>query len=182
MLKTLELEIGYLAIPYVVRACDSKSLRDMLTVKIGTRSRTFIHSPHYWAQYYNDGINHEFGPRDKEWLVWFPIEPTVRDPRLVSIGGRFPVRYSEWRRLTKSEFADIVATNKALYGRFSTPQNALIEKTAGPIAPKRFFERGLLGASSSPEIADAIDRTMDGFFQMVSNAVSVSPDKARGVV
>lgn len=70
-----------------------------------------INSPHYWSKFYHDGR----GPsRGNPILVWF--RNPRNDPR--NRGGKYPVRESDRRRLTKAEFQKWSRVNQGIINRY----------------------------------------------------------------
>ena len=169
--QDLELLLARRLVPRVRRATSSSTLKRYLQAYVSGpasakrgRRVVVIGVPHYWAVYYHDGTD-GFGPTGgRRFLVWFPRNALDNDPRL---GGQWPIRYSDWRRLTKEEFKLIVEINREVYGRFSSPEFAMI--TRGPIGPRagtKFFEKGLTG--SAQQVAPVINRK---FSQLVRSYV-----------
>jgi len=108
--------------------------------------------PHYWAVYLHDGR----GPvvkKGKGFLVFFK-DPS-RDPRLR--GGR-PVRQADARRLTRNQFRDGLAMNRAHLAAGGDPFDApmIVVKSVGPAKATEFFTKGM--AAFLPTIAAPIFR------------------------
>ena len=177
-LKDVTAEVAEVELRFVRKACKQSDLRNGLKTYRASNGRRLqvIEAPHYWARFYHDGIRTEFTARPpRRWLVFFPENATQKDPRLAGLGGRYPVRLNEVRRLTKEEFAQIVKTNKEFFGRFSTPRNAIITKEAGPTPPHPFFDEGFKAAST--EVRELIN---DRFLTVIVNALARGSGRIRG--
>lgn len=107
-------------LPPIRRRITSETLKRFLQFYERSDGKAVIGVPHYWAAYYHDG-NNSFSGRPtrngKTYLVFF-ADPLANDPRLQ---GTYPIRYAEWRPLTKEEFLLGVEINKAIAGTFNGP-------------------------------------------------------------
>lgn len=91
----------------------SRQMRRLLNIYTVNENTGCINVPHYWAVILHDGRGPS--PRDGEGLlIWFP-NPN-NDPRLR--GGRYPVRRSDVRHLTKSEFQAAQRVNQQIIKRY----------------------------------------------------------------
>lgn len=95
--------------------CQSKTLRQALRV-LKTDDGFVLNVPHYWAQWFHDGR----GPvtaRPGKKLVFY--KNPADDPR---IQGGYPVRLSDVRRLTKTEFYRDLKAGKLIVAERVGPQ------------------------------------------------------------
>ena len=179
--QDLEILIAKRLVPSVRRQTPSSTLKKFLQAYVSGpasakrgRRVVVIGVPHYWAVYYHDGTS-SFGPNPpRKFLVWFPRNALADDPRL---GGQWPVRFSEWRRLTKEEFKLIVEINKEVYGKFSAPEFAIITK--GPAGPRQgtdFFEKGLKDSAAkvSPTIVKKFSQLVRSYTISETSKATVS--------
>lgn len=134
-LKRAQYRVAELVLPRIRAACNSSTLRAAFGIVDREDGATAITVPHYWAAYYHDGHG-EFGPGPgKTYLVWF-ANPLQDDPRL---GGRYPIRYQEWRPLTREEFKAGLAVNVALGGGIGGPF-MICTRSVGPKPGTYFYE------------------------------------------
>lgn len=158
-LKILQViaDTGLFRIKSVTR---SETVKKYLYNRITGKGVTFI-VPHYWIPYYHDGRG-GFGPKDQPYLVYY--RNPRDDPR---IAGGYPLRRSDTKKLTPSQFREGMRTNYALYrknpggGRF---QHMVVKglaggsKRVGPTRPHKtdpFYVNGL------EDIEDVIRDTAD---------------------
>lgn len=109
------------------RETRSKTIERSLQVTVLDFGRVAVETPYYWAVYYHDGR----GPiraRPGHKLVYF--RNIDQDPRVPN--RRYPVRATDIRRLTKSQF----------YQMLNDPGSGMIVRTSvGPAPGDPFFER-----------------------------------------
>lgn len=111
-IRSVQFAAANLMLPIVKEATPSDTLKAFVQAFERFDNITVIGVPHYWAAYFHDGTG-AFGPRRRQYLVFW-ADPLRDDPR---VAGRYPIRYSEWRPLTKEEFAFGLEVNRALAGR-----------------------------------------------------------------
>lgn len=108
-------------------AIQSDTLRQALRLQQGRRGgQMWLGVPHYWAVFYHDG-RRGFGPKRAQVLVWF--KNPADDPRF---SGGYPVRRSEIKRLTRSQFYNALRAGKLIVAR-----------RVGPARAQPFFRTGL---------------------------------------
>lgn len=118
--------------------------------------------PHYWAEYLHDGRG-PVQPRQAKFIVFF--RRPQDDPRL---SRGYPIRVSDVRRLTKSEFDQGLARNRR-NAELGLPPHMYVLKdergdprAAAPSEGTRWFERNE-GVSSrvGPEILELFDELIE---------------------
>lgn len=110
----------------------SQTLASALTIR-KTPEGAELYIPHYWALYVHDGRG-AVKPRRSKFLVWF-LDPKD-DPRL---SGGYPERASDIIRLTRDQFREGLAENRARAAA-GLPPYMIVTKYSGPTRPNRFFE------------------------------------------
>lgn len=115
----------------------SETLREALEVHLDPfEPQGYLEIPHYWAIYVHDGRG-PFGPRRAKVLVWFTNpedDPRLRPP---------PVRYAQWRPLTKAEFQHGLQRN-AEHRLLGLPPYMIVRRyQPRPQPPTYFFSLGL---------------------------------------
>ncbi len=102
-------------------ACTSRTLRQALRV-LKTEDGFVLNVPHYWAQFFHDGrgvVNARPGHK----LVYY--KNPAEDPR---IAGGYPVRLSDVRKLTRTEFYRDLRAGKLI-----------VAERVGPAGPNEFM-------------------------------------------
>lgn len=100
------LRLGY---QIVFPKIPSFQLKSALQIKYINSYSGFLWVPHYWAIYVHSGRN-TVRPTVSTYLVWF--RDPLDDPRYPR--GKYPVRKSEVRRLTKDQFRTWAAKNREI--------------------------------------------------------------------
>lgn len=101
--------------------CESKTLRQALRVE-RTEDGFVLSVPHYWAAFYHNGRG-TVNARPGHKLVYY--KNPAEDPR---IAGGYPVRLSDVRKLTRSEFYRDLKAGKLV-----------VTERVGPSGPNEFM-------------------------------------------
>lgn len=121
--------------------------------------------PHYWAVYVHDGRGAPVLPRRGSVLVWF--RNPNNDPRLR--GGRYPVRASQVRHLTRTQFEFWLAENRLAIQRGVPPPMIVTKRINTPTQAYAFFDnsKGMRGFVAqvpgivAAEFSDFVLRSLD---------------------
>ena len=155
-------------LPEVRRRIGSETLKRFLQFYERADGKAVIGVPHYWAAYYHDGTA-SFGPSRTTYLVYF-ADPIADDPR---IGGQYPIRFAEWRPLTKEEFDIGLEINRSLGGTFNGPF-MFVTRFQPARTGTRFFENtnpSMVAAQIVPKAFSAlIRRTLGRDFKRTEEA------------
>lgn len=151
-IRGVQLKIADVMLPQVRRRVGSRTLRKFLQPFERVDGKAVLGVPHYWAVYYHDGSG-GFGPRRTTYLVFFP-DALLQDPRL---GGQYPIRFSEWRPLTKEEFRIGLEINRSLGFGLSGPFMT-VTRFVGPRKGDPFFENTNPSREASKIVPDAFSR------------------------
>lgn len=126
-------EAYFYATPAVRKA--SRTLAAAMKPHKITSLRGFLGIPHYWAVYRHDGrLRVPVFPRLASFMVWF--RSPKDDPRL---GGKFPERAADVRRLTSEEFRYWMERNRDAYEVGAPPPMIVTPVVYKPTRPTDFF-------------------------------------------
>jgi len=137
----------------------SETLRNAARL-IVEQGEALIRIPHYWAVYYHDGRGGFEAPAGR-FLVFF-ADP-LDDPRLE---GGYPVRASEFRRLTPDEFQDGLERNQENFELGLGPFMFVL-RSVGPAGAHPFFDELSDGAAfrmdavAAAELDDYVQEIVD---------------------
>lgn len=112
------------------RESRSKAISKSLEVKNLDFGRVSVSTPFFWANIYHDGRGPVRARRGHK-IVYF--KNPAQDPRLN--GGNYPVRASQVRRLTKSQFYRLLRDKSS---------GMIVADSAGPWRGDPFFKRAAL--------------------------------------
>lgn len=152
----------------------SKTLRQSLTKVFVSDTVAKLTIPHYWAIYVHDGR----GPITKRsgFLVWF--RDPGDDPR-TSGGLQHPVRASEIRRLTKTQFQAGLRANREHLASGGDPFLApmIVTKRVKGVTPTPFFSKGMVGFidTAGPLMAKRFDNYIQ---QLIDSGKLFGKDEA----
>lgn len=94
---------------FVFPKIPSTQLKAALQIKKIDNTAGYLWVPHYWAIYVHNGRG-DAGPVSSTYLVWF--RNPQDDPRYP--GGKYPVKRSDIKRLTKEQFQEWASRNREI--------------------------------------------------------------------
>lgn len=147
-------ELGERELRLVRKSIGSRTLRAAIRLIVNeSEERADLFIPHYWAIYYHDGRG-RVSPVNARKLVFFDNKND--DPRLR--GGKYPVRESQVRRLTKRQYEDGLRVN-AERARLGLRPFMYVVDSVGPSQPRPFFKQLEQGAARRAD--DVVLRTFE---------------------
>jgi len=160
-------KLGAAAVRHIRPKIKSKTLRAALRFEVDQLLRGVdLFIPHYWAVYFHDGRG-VVRPVKKTVLVWFPN--IKNDPRVAG-GLQYPIRESQIRRLTKSQFRKGVELNKT---RPPDDPYMVIAMVSGPTKRPQnpFFKNGL--KDFIPQIDALVEKALDRLAVKIAKPITV---------
>jgi hypothetical protein len=141
-------------------ACQSRTLRQALRVETGPRGFV-LRVPHYWAPFFHNGRGVVQAQPGKK-LVFY--KNPADDPR---ISGGYPVRLSDVRRLSKTEFYRDLRAGKLI-----------VTDSVGPAPPHEFLGRPLTiraaGIVSQASAQAAQQATRDALGPLLKSSITTA--------
>ena len=150
-------DLGERELRVVRKAIGSRTLRAAIRLIVNeSEERADLFIPHYWAIYYHDGRG-SVSPVSARKLVFFDNKND--DPRLR--GGKYPVRESQVKRLTKRQYEDGLRENQNR-ARLGLRPFMYVVDSVGPSSPRPFFTQLERGAAdrADPVVRRVFEREL----------------------